>query len=530
MFIFNNIFTDSPIVLKLILTSLLFIFIFYTLGRIIQTRFNLKKDFSLLAFPIGFFSYVIITQIFYFIFLLDILNIENNILVLMEIMKNSFILIIIFILYKSWIPKISFSKWEKIYIATDLSIILISVIIFFIADHYLFNSINSEGGTYYEAIFNIEKDNVFDISLDRESGFLTASVQYESFYYWFSSIGTLLSQDSNTEMIPYISKYLGPLFIIISISSISVHTFSKNRNIFTRIISLLASIIFLFSLALIGTLSNEFYSCGLMIIIGLLLLSYSYDTNPDNSYIFIVLIMSIASTSFTLWSIYIIFFVGVLSILLTIIRSGEIIRNIIYFVLIFMSIESIYWIITFLEYPDLINTVIFVIISIAIISLCLLVPLYSIAFSPGRRKDLNSFEIKITKKIHYIVWSSLILFIILVFIISLSTGGWTLIANLQIFFNSIITDKPWISFMVYMVVIILPIICIYIARYLGYKNTLLALFIFINIIFNPMVLSEVLIFFTVDINWIIIFVPSIFIIISWTFSLAFKLLPKNLRL
>ncbi|NQX83354.1 MAG: hypothetical protein HRS50_01390 [Mycoplasmataceae bacterium] len=63
MFILNLLIGNTFLVL--LLTLLMLLIIFYAIGRIIQYFFSFRKSNMIIAIPIGFFSYLVITEIFY---------------------------------------------------------------------------------------------------------------------------------------------------------------------------------------------------------------------------------------------------------------------------------------------------------------------------------------------------------------------------------------------------------------------------------------------------------------------------------
>lgn len=105
MFIIDLMFKND--VLKLLITLILFLFIFYTFGKIIQNYFSLKENNNYLAIPMGWTTYMLLT---FFVYLpMIFLEISINSLLFIEFIKNLIIIFIIIIYYKIWFPKFKFN-------------------------------------------------------------------------------------------------------------------------------------------------------------------------------------------------------------------------------------------------------------------------------------------------------------------------------------------------------------------------------------------------------------------------------------
>lgn len=520
MNIIDAILPNNLILQILIISAYLFV-IFYALGRIAQNYFSFQKTNYMFAIPIGFSLYLLITQAFYFVAIFIGLN--GALLNIFETLKNLIIIALIIAFYREWInftrPSISFLFKAPLFIL----FIGLSLAVYFLMSTYIpsFAPVNEE---FVNEINDIGITNIFATSGTLNPIAITMQ-KYESFFYWIFISTTHLNLISTKT---FLSTVL-PIIVVLVIQLTIMGTYvDSEKSIISIIFSGLIGILIIIALGFISTpFTGMFYLFPLSLLAISFLSLYSMQRSPNNTPIIFSIIVSISFQPVSQWSIILFLIFGTTALLLSILRSGNIVRNALIFFSIFFTLvillEVLFLIDNFKELAGLITYSIFFFLAIAFI----IVPLQSLAFSSGRRQDLVSFERKTSERIYSVVLILALLLMLLFSIADLTLN--TSLINIKQYFTSI-NSKTFISVPIYVLFILIPVIIISICKYFGFETTLLSTFAFINIIFNPITLPAFCNLVGSKVEILIIIAPSGILVGSWVVGSIIKAVPQSMRL
>lgn len=525
MIIIGSLINNHTLEILLLLITLLFTF--YVLGRIIQETFSFKKSNHFLSIPIGLVIYLIFNHIMYFAIIFFQLKIEF--LKGFDFLKEFSLFCIIAVSYKIWIPK-NKNFYTSIYITSFTAIsIIIPIIIFRVSDFYLpsFSPINSD---FSDSITNIGELGYFhNISVNEDdfAWFQKTFEKYESTYYWI----WLTSSWSSLSTEVVIDDLITPIVFIVVSLTVSGSLVDSERSIFSMTLSFLMSTLFILFLGLIGPYNSSFYSLAMIISIVMMLFNYVSQAKPPEKTITILLFSTLTFLTIDDNGLMLIIFYGLMLVIASIIKKGKIIFNTINYLLIVFVIIFICSILFLLENIEFLSEfILFIFIIVSIFSI-LFFPLYSLEYNGNRRNDLVSLEENLNKKFFKIVIITTIISITLSIFVGLLYNI-DQIALYKDFFTSIniFNDSYWLGILIYFLLIILPLIIILIFKYFKIEFNILNLFVFINLIFNPVFVMIFMNIFDFKIDIQIIFLPSILLIVLEFLSLIVKKVPSKFKI
>ncbi len=262
----------------------------------------------------------------------------------------------------------------------------------------------------------------------------------------------------------------------------------------------------------------------------MILFDYSKRKSPSEGTIYISILASFAFLSIGGSSTLEILVFGLIATILSTIRGGNITGNTVTFltvwlISIFMTFASI--VIYDINYiPNIVvNTVFFI-----IISLIVLLPLYSLGYTQSRREELVTVENKLTKNIgRNIIIASCIITGFTLFInfingtstIDLLTdylAGFTLMQkNRGDFVRGAVT---------YSFLIVIPCIIITFFYNINKRSNLLSTFVFINLLANPVIVVSVSHTLSINYDILILIFPSVMLVTLFTINEIAKRVPS----
>ena len=523
-------------ILTLILAIGMFLFIFYTLGRISQNYFSFKKSNHFLSIPIGYIFYFISTEIIYLVGL--ILQFNIDLLGILEVLKNIALFVVIGIFYRYWVfvPKPSLS-WTKT-IPLTFFLVAVPIIVYFIMDAYVIDFTPDNADLNLVGSINrISQTNEFASNWPQYSSWNDSQIpsileKYEGQFYFINiSTGLLgFGEDITKETISFNMEYLmSSLISIVVILSIASTFVDSERSIISMIISMIISVLLILVLGYIGPYDKIFYSIPVLILIASLLYNYSYQYEGNDKTIVAIILISLTFYSITFWALMLITIIGLFSILITVIKKGQIVRNSIYFLsTLFLVLIISILMLTFDDFQLLTDSVIYLIVILILFAI-ITFPLYSIAYSQNRREDLSKFEENLNNRLTFIVIVSSI-FLLIFSIIMISAFDNDIASISRTFFDAIYEDNLNIAITIYIFTLFVPSILIIVASYLGYKSPLLLSLSYITLIFNPITLPTFTTIFGMIPNIYLIYLPTTLIFGAWLIGLILKVIPQKLRL
>lgn len=309
----------------LIISFLFFsLFIFLLLGRIVQKKLHIFQNNLSLSVPLGFISYFLITFLVYEVFI--IINFELNIIRWVEIIKNSFILLLIIFFYKEWLPKKDEITKKGIcsFFFQTLSFVTLFVIFLVFSNFFeWFNYIDTTDNHFkeLERLINNPGSSFLFTPYTSNEKVLNALTSNQVYYYWTGVISTI----SKIELIN-IFKYIYPFFasLILYFSFFSI--FKKdNIKIFPYFYTYISVFLVLITLGWItSSLNGLFFIISLFIIILNLFYFDSLNYETLNNNFFIILIATFILFIFHEVSLILIFAIFFLTVFYCTKREGPI--------------------------------------------------------------------------------------------------------------------------------------------------------------------------------------------------------------
>jgi len=491
------------------------VFTFYSLGRILQSWFHFKKTKIAVAIPIGFIAYLLITQIFYTPFIL--INAGQKALEVSEIIKTIFLFLIIFTYYKAWIPYKMFTAWElKSHLISFLSFSGIIVIFWFVINSQEWFNNSNTNSPFFIGINNLITKKSANFSTGNNE-IISAHQIFETTYYWIANI----SLATKVSLKSILNMFIPFIIIIVTATATESMILDSNNSLISHGISFIFNLLILFVLGYVGSYNEIFIAIPVALFALLLGVNFSKDAVPNNKIIYIALISLISMTSLTMWSMLLIIIFGTAIIFLSL-QKDEInfIKNTLFYLTLLIITLVIFELLNYLQNKS-IGWILLRFGVVTFISLLFLFPIYSLAFISDRKEDQAKTVTHIKKHLFLYV---IILSIFLMVISGLLTGTKIISGGpkLIVFFN-VITDKLWLSILLWLFGIIIPSILIFITKNKFDNISFLLMAAFINLVFmNPITLLVLLDAFGLDINIFTIFTPSISLIVVWGVSLILR--------
>ncbi len=502
---------------QMLLATVALLFMFYAIGRIIQTQIKYNKSNIFISIPIGLIAYMILNQLIYTPIILTGLGV--NALSVIDTLKGIGVLLFIAISYEAWMPKFSiFGLKSAGYSILSISIVFIFYIIFAI-------TVDSFAYVFTDWIANIDyiKDNgVYEPSENLDT--LAAIINnYQSTYYWIY-INSYFTTATTTEVV---NKQMASLFIIAVTLSFHSSFINHEKSLLSVIFSTILAVFTALILGFISPTNDMFYTVSLSIILYLMLYDYIKRSEPSEKSITISLTGSIAFITIGANSFLFTFIFGIMAITLTAIRGGNIVRNTIHFLLIILAI--IIWFIFALFIYDLalISTALVYLLVLIVIFSLLFLPLYSIGYTQSRREELVSFEKSIKKRIYIGIVIAAVVFTTLSLFINWVNELKT-IDELKLFFSNFnqMGTSALGGLIFYLAIIVAPVVTIIVLRRIGYENHILSLFVCLNILFNPIALTTMGNVLNIGFTTEVILVPSIMLLIMYPIGELVKAVPQ----
>ncbi len=183
-------FLDNVEIWNILLMLIYYLFIFYSLGRILQKRLNFNNSHILISIPIGFALFLGISFIFEFPFaMFDVADSFASTLILI---KELLIFALIFIYFSDWKPTFNSSGF---YFSIHDYVLFVSVSIFIayvILMNVFVNSFNELSGikekVAFDSIFTTLSLNQYNIQFLTTNNFVSQDLYYEWFVYLLYSI------------------------------------------------------------------------------------------------------------------------------------------------------------------------------------------------------------------------------------------------------------------------------------------------------------------------------------------------------
>ncbi len=522
MLFFNLIISND--ILNLVLVLALFLVIFYGSGRILQNYFSFKKSNQFLAIPIGFFSYFLITELTYLptIFF----EMENFIRSFFEVIKNFFLIVLIIIYNKSWL-KIQKPNWYLIRTFSLVSLsVSIPILIYFLFDFYISSFtplITSDSGfTLIDSIRDISNKNYFESSFTSSSISLTME-KYQGFYYWIFNISALTSENDILDMI---MRYFVPIVIIFVITFSIIGTLiDPERNIFTFVYLTIISTFTIIGLGFIGQYNLFYYILPIIIFITLLLYSYSTEKAPNDNLITASIFLLLSIQVFSIYAIIIFLIYGFCITMICLLKDGFFIRSLIFYFSLFLLMSIGLSIIVLVDkFSELFSFSISYLLVILFLFIIIIVPLYSLAYSPNRQQELISFEKKTRDRI--LIWFPIGVLIFTVLIMGLASFSSISINDAILEYFDLINSNILSSIFIYLIFIFVPSILFLGLKRFTNKFDFLMLFPFINLMFNPITLPIIIQLIGSEMSVFFIFIPSLVLIFVWIIDIILKLTYK----
>lgn len=513
---------------ELSLYFILIMFIFYALGRIVQSRTSLKKNTTTLAIPIGFVAYLSVTQIFYMP--LIFFSLQGNIINFIENIKEFIVIIFVVSYYKEWLPqkKISFSniRSTSIIIFSTLSLITIFILMTLYFKWFM-PTINSSVYTLKGFVNSIEdlangRKIFFDTHINNiSSGF----EKYETTYYWMANISHNLNID-----VKVIVNIFIPIISVIVVSSI-VQSFliDAEGSIISNAISWLVSLFFIIILGIFGSQNEYFLPLVVIIFILFLLLSFSLQEIPNNKLIITSLILLTSFLSTTYLSLFLMIICGSVATLVSSAKNSNYVFNVFIFLNILFASFVIFISLVLLNTISITRET-YRLFVMSLLSMIFITPVYFLWNSDDRKEDQVSVEKNFHENpLRYAFIISLVMILIILLVNHLK-GYDTPQTNFKKFLETI-SNKTWLSITLWLSIIIAPSLSILFLKDYIPNSSILVSASFINILFiNPITLTFILSFFHLNITILAIFAPTFFLFVMWIIGLLISNIPDKLRL
>lgn len=530
MAIFSLFFKNVYILSALHLVALLLIF--YALGKVVQEYFSFKKSNIYISIPTGMFTYFLITQMFYMPLIL--LGFNISIISIIETVKAVAVVSILIVSFDKWMPKFSMFGLKSFgYLVATISITLV---IYFVLIEYLefFGQVHMD---WINDIGRIGKNSYYEVTKSDSTSIVQSAInRYQSTYYWIYISASHLAPK---EIEPLIQSGMGERFGLLYIKEIEFFVkyeltimwllavnltvagiiINHERNIFSWLYSLLITSLITVILAVPGSTTDDFYSISISVIVVTLLLDYSNQRRPSDILITMSLLTTLTYLTIGNDTLYYLLVFGLMAVILSAIRGGSMIRNSFHFLLINFAIFMWYLTIVTITNLEFVGSIFIYMVGILIVFAMVLFPIYSLGYNTSRRKDLNSFEYKTFNRIGYAVVFTTIGLIVTVFFFLLLAGK-PVQGEYDAFFIAvnIFGDKTWVGMLIYLIFIFIPSITIFIFWHYGYRDSLLSLFAFMNIIMNPVISTFMVEVTKIPLSAEIILLPPLLLMLGWVIS------------
>lgn len=516
-------------IVDLTLYFFLLMFIFYSLGRIVQNKISFKKTNTSLAIPFGFIFYLFITQIFYtpIIFF----QFETNVISFIEDIKEILLFILIASYFKDWMPRSFLTIADVRSIGLKLVSFSILISVFFLMESYVAwfmpltrDGVTISGNNFMESISKLS-DGKTQIFNTHHNTMVSGFEKYETTYYWMANLS--FKTKINSEFI--IDIFIPLISCIIIIFIVQSFIIDNERSIITHILSFIISFIFLFMIGLIGAENQIFLPFVVEIFISFLLLSFSLRESPNNNMIVVSLFLLCLLSTMTYLSVFIIIILGSLITIVSLDKKGNYVYNVLLFVLILFSSLMAFTFLIFLDELAF-SKLLYYMSIMGVFSMFFIVPIYSLWNSEERKKEQIDFEKKINNHLFKYVSIISFAFIFFIFLVAKIHINYFIDPNWKGFFK-VISDKLWLAEIIWFFIIIIPsIIFLLFGKYIP-KSSFLVSLGFINLLFiNPVTLMFLLSIFHFDLSVFYIFAPTVLFIILWVIGIFISSIPEKLRL
>ncbi len=498
---------------QLLLSAVVLLATFYALGRIIQKYFRYNKSNIFISLPIGLIAFLIINQVVYTPIIITGLGVE--IISIVDTLKAISLALFIVISYEAWFP-----RFNKIGAKTvGLSLLSVAtVILIYGLSALTLNNFAVINSTWVDGINTIGENGVYNPMGDG-----TVMNEYQSTYYWLylnSSFGDIeVGKVATVEMaIVWLSA------ITLAIQSTVV---SNEKTILSFITATIISTSVAIALGFASPTNDLFYVVGIAIIITMILYDYAKRVTPSENSITMATLGSLAFITIGSYSFAYFLIFGLIAITLSSIRGGNIVRNTIHYLLTVLLATLYFVIAMFIHNINYIDTIFFYLIIIGVIFVLMFLPLYSIGYTPSRRKELVMFEESITSKIGIGVIVTTILITLLALFINF-IGDSTTYALLRGFFSEFnsFNNNEVLGLLMYILIILIPSATIFIFWYFGKSNPLLSLFAFINALLNPVTISTLCTILNISFSGEIILIPSMLLLSIFILNEFTKRVPS----
>ena len=275
------------------ITLTFFMLLFYSIGRILQKKTKFAEHYKLLAVPIGFVTYQLVTFILYSIFLAA--NASEEMLFWVEVVKLSVFTITSVTLIKDWFPNLT--EFSFINLIKNLSI-MGTIIGLYLVSYYSSTNIeymNDVNNTYFLYVDNLWSEASIPSALATNEWIST----FHTFDYYIYNINFMTGMDSYENML-YIQE-----FINISVITLSLFSLAKYRRETTTYMLVPLAVT---TLIFINGLSNVMYSPFMMLITFNITMFYMYSNSRNKNRSYVYWIIAASTIFFTFNDAGIIFF------------------------------------------------------------------------------------------------------------------------------------------------------------------------------------------------------------------------------
>lgn len=510
---------------------LLHLFLFYSLGAVLQEYFSFKTSNRYISISLGYIFWLLVTLV---AFLLPILfELNKNWFKVANFIKDLSFIFMIILYYKSWFPNVEKVNLRFVSrISISFFIIFFSVILFIILNKYTPTSNIDE--KFVTSFLNIEKSNgklIFEIN-DSGNPSLMIIEKYETFYYWLYLTSSNLTSVSLINLKDII---IPSLLITASTSIILGIVVDPEKSIISHLIAFILSMLFVLLEWGTGILNQMFYTIPLLLISFMMIYDYSSKEVPSENSLITSLISLVALITVTDLSIFFLLMIGLVIVSISIIKKGEIVDIMYRYSVAVATLVISYALVAFIvsitkagafEFGSQFTILVMLIILFAAI----ITPIRSLSKTNSRREDLVSFESKISKRriTNLIIFSSIVTLasICIYFLL----GGKDIFKVIDGYFDIIIYDQIWLSLTIYIVTILIPtLIIMFIAKRYEHSS-LLNTIPYLTLILNPITSSLLLNSLDWICDWEIIFIPQVIIFILWCLSKLIDLIPEKIKI
>ncbi len=488
---------------QLLLSSVALLFTFYALGRIIQQYFRYNKSNIFISAPIGMVGFLLLNQAVYTPIIITGLGVD--VLAIVDTLKSISLLLFIIISYEAWFPKFNMIGLKTVALAfLSIGAVLVYYDIFAAANNY-FAAIDE---VWIAGIENIGITGIY------EPGILDPSLNnvingYQSTYYWIY----LNSAFGEIDTSKVITIEMSTVWLTIVTSSILAGVVNNEKTIASYIVATIISMVIATVLGFTSPSNDQFYIICISIIVTMILYDYAKRVAPSEKSITLALFTTLAFTTIGAYSFAFFLIFGLVAITLSSIRGGNIVWNTINYLLLILLVTSYFIIAMFIHNITYITTILLYVVILGIVLVLLFLPLYSIGYTPSRRKELVQFEKTINEKIGAgVIVTALVLTLFSMFINFINdTPTFQLVSEFFGEFNSFGTSA-YVGFFLYLGIIFLPTTIILLLWYFGKRNSLSSLFAFINTLLNPVTVSTLCRVLSISFSGEIILIPSMLMI------------------